>query len=98
MPLPVVEVLSILGVCAAAFAIYAVVLFVIAFGRQPLEHWIRQRRERKRARIEAELDRTQAELRQTILQIASALGGDALEARKALIRESYLARGEVPKE
>lgn len=93
-----VELLTVLGVYVAAFAIYCVVLFVIAFGRQPLENWMRQRRDRKRARIEAELDRTQAELRQTILQIASALGGDALEARKALIRESYLARGEVPKE
>lgn len=92
------ELLTILGFYVAAFAIYFAVLFVIAFGRQPLEHWMRQRRDRKRARIEAEIDRTQAELRQTILQIASALGGDALEARKALIRESYLARGEVPKE
>ncbi|KQR86706.1 hypothetical protein [Microbacterium sp. Leaf179] len=90
------ELLTVLGVYVAAFAIYIAVLLVIAFGRQPLADWIRQRRDRKRARIEAELDRTQAELRQTILQIASALGGDALEARKALIRESYLARGDLP--
>ncbi|WP_156495964.1 hypothetical protein [Microbacterium sp. T32] len=93
-----VEVLSILGVYAVIFAVYVAVVLVIAFGRQPLEQWIGRRRDRKRARIEAELDRTQAELRQTILQLASALNGNALEARKALIRESYLARGEVPKE
>ena len=96
--MPLVEVLSIAGVYAVAFIVYVAVILVLAFGRQPVEQWVRQRRDRKRARIEAELDRTQAELRQTIFQLASALNGDALEARKALIRESYLARGEVPKE
>lgn len=96
--MPVVEVLTIAGIYAVAFIVYVAVILVIAFGRQPMEQWIGRRRDRKRARIEAELDRTQAELRQTILQLASALNGDALEARKALIRESYLARGEVPKE
>jgi hypothetical protein len=81
----------VLGACAAALVIERGVLGSV-------EDWFRRRQDRKRARIEAELDRTQAQLRQTILQLASALNGDALEARKALIRESYLARGEVPKE
>lgn len=81
----------ILGACAVAVMIEHGVL-----GR--VEDWFRRRQDRKRARIEAELDRTQAQLRQTIFQLAAALNGDALEARKALIRESYLARGEVPKE
>ncbi|MBF4561184.1 hypothetical protein ITJ43_03460 [Microbacterium sp. VKM Ac-2870] len=53
-------------------------------------------RARKRAAIEAELDRTQAELRGTILSLADALGMEAHEARKALIRESYLASGRAP--
>lgn len=53
-------------------------------------------RERRRARVERELDRTQAELRATILRLASELGADAHEARKALIRESYLAAGRAP--
>ncbi|MFZ8756964.1 hypothetical protein ACO03V_06025 [Microbacterium sp. HMH0099] len=57
---------------------------------------IERRRDAKRARIEAELDRTQAELRATILQLAAELGADAHEARKAMIRESYLHRGELP--
>jgi len=61
-----------------------------------LVDWIKTLRERKRARIERELDRTQAELRATILRLASELGADAHEARKALIRESYLASGRVP--
>ncbi|APZ35625.1 hypothetical protein BOH66_16340 [Microbacterium aurum] len=53
-------------------------------------------RARKRAAIEAELDRTQAELRGTILGLADALGMEAHEARKALIRESYRASGQLP--
>lgn len=81
----------VLGACAVAVVTDRDILRYV-------EDWVRHRRDRKRARIEAELDRTQAELRQTILQLAVAMNGDALEARKALIRESYLARGEVPKE
>lgn len=46
--------------------------------------------------VEAELDRKQDELRGTILRLAEALGAEAHEARKALIRESYLASGRVP--
>lgn len=51
---------------------------------------------RRRARIEAELDRKQDELRATILHLADALGMEAHEARKALIRESYRASGYLP--
>ena len=58
--------------------------------------WFDSRSERRRARIERELDRQQAELRSTILKLASSLGADAHEARKALIRESYLASGQTP--
>ncbi|NYD66389.1 hypothetical protein [Agromyces atrinae] len=54
--------------------------------------------ERRRARIEAELDRKQDELRRTVLQLADALGMEAHEARKALIRESFLASGRTPSE
>lgn len=52
--------------------------------------------ERRRARIEAELDQKQDELRRTILDLADALGMEAHEARKALIRESYRASGRTP--
>lgn len=58
--------------------------------------WLRTLRERRRAHAEAELDRKQAELRATILALAEQLGADAHEARKALIRESYLASGQAP--
>lgn len=54
--------------------------------------------ERRRARIEAELDRKQDDLRRTVLQLADALGMEAHEARKALIRESFLASRRTPNE
>lgn len=60
-----------------------------------LMDWFDSRRERRRARVERELDRQQAELRSTILKLASSLGADAHEARKALIRESFLASGKI---
>lgn len=63
-----------------------------------LVDWIKTLRERKRAWIERELDRTQAELRTAILRLASELGADAHEARRALIRESHLASGGVPED
>jgi uncharacterized protein YdiU (UPF0061 family) len=52
---------------------------------------IKDRALKRRARLEAELDRTQAQLRATILNLASQLGTDAHEARKTLIRESFIA-------
>ena len=96
--MPVSELLHVLGVCATVLTISMAVILIISFVHEPLTNWRRRRQDRRSALIEAELDRTEAELRQTILQLASALSGDALEARKALIRESYLSRGEVPKE
>ena len=66
---------------------------VTVIGGEKFVGWIKTRRDRKRAAIERELDRTQAELRATIFRLASELGADAHEARKALIRESYLATG-----
>jgi hypothetical protein len=71
-------------------------VWLLWVGVEWVVNWLLALRERKRARIERELDRTQAELRSTILRLASELGADAHEARKALIRESYLASGRVP--
>jgi len=71
---------------------------LICQGVELLADWVKSRRERRRRAIEAELDRTEAELRATILGFALQLGADAHEARKALIRESYLASGRVPAE
>lgn len=52
--------------------------------------------QRRRARVEAELDQKQEEMRRTILQLATAIGMESHEARRALIRESFLASGRIP--
>lgn len=87
-----------LVVLAFVGVIYAVVYagFGVWMGGEWLMTWFARRREQRIARIEAELDRTQDELRATILQLADALSVEAHEARKALIRESYRASGKVP--
>jgi hypothetical protein len=72
------------------------VLWLIGAGLVWVVDWLSALRERKRARVERELDRKQAELRATIFTLAEHLNMDAHETRKALIRESYLASGRVP--
>ena len=67
-------------------------------GVELLVDWVRTVRQRRRRAVEAELERKQLQLRATILDLAGQLGADAHEARKALIRESYLASGRVPGE
>ena len=87
----------------AVLALYGVVyaasylVFGLVKGGELLVKWFLERRERQRLAIERELDRKQAELRGTILNLADALGMEAHEARKALIRESYRVSGQTPK-
>lgn len=69
---------------------------LIVILRDAVRTHMRSIHNRRSRRIEAELDRKQEELRATVLQLAEALGADAHEARRALIRESFLARGEIP--
>lgn len=78
------------------FILVGGLFYWVGVGLEWLVDWWRDRRRRRIARIEAELDRQQAELRATILHLADQLGADAHEARKALIRESFLASGKVP--
>lgn len=91
------------GIAAlAAMAAYAVLVAItysavgLRKGGVWLMQWIARRRQARVARIEAELDRKQDELRATVLQLATALGMEAHEARKVLIREAYLSSGRVP--
>ncbi|KZE43289.1 hypothetical protein [Microbacterium sp. T32] len=88
----------VLGLLALPFVLAGWIISVLTTGGEWLVRYFLDRRERKRAAIEAELDRTQAELRATILSLSEQLNGSAHEARKALIRESFLARGEIPKD
>jgi len=85
--------MGILVLLALPFLVLGGLINLIWMGGVWLMDLLKSHRERKRAALERELDRTQAELRTTILNLALQLGGDAHEARKALIRESYLATG-----
>lgn len=85
-----------LGLLALPFLLVGWIVQGVSYVAEWLVNLYARRRARKRAVIEAELDRTQERLRRTILDLSAALGAEAHEARKALIRESYLARAEVP--
>lgn len=79
------------------WSLFAAIIILVLIGVvMELNYRLQQWRQRRIRRIEAELDRTQMELRSTILTLASELGADAHEARKALIRESFLAAGRIP--
>lgn len=58
--------------------------------------WKKSRQQQRIARIEADLDRAQDELQQTILAIAGQLTADRDEASRALTRAAYLSSGQVP--
>jgi hypothetical protein len=88
--------MAVLGLLALPFMLAGWIISGVATGGEWAVRYFLDRRERRRTAIEAELDRKQAELRGTILQLADALGVEAHEARKALIRESYRASGAVP--
>ncbi|MBB5633632.1 hypothetical protein BKA04_001855 [Cryobacterium mesophilum] len=85
MPNPFSAVLLVLAL--TCLILIGVVLFV---------EWLKELSDRRRTRIERELDVAQERMRAAIFQLASELGADAHEARKALIRESYLASGQLP--
>lgn len=85
MPNPFSAVLLVIAL--TCLILIGVVLFV---------EWLKELSDRRRTRIERELDVAQEQMRATIFQLASELGADAHEARKALIRESYLASGQLP--
>jgi len=59
-----------------------------------IAHKVTGYRRHRRDRLEAELDRRQAELRERLLQLAIELNNSGFDARTALIRESFLARSQ----
>lgn len=92
-------IVGILALAALLLIVVACAIYYIGIGIWNgwawLMDWITARR---RARIEAELDRKQEELRGAVLRLAGALSTEAHEARRALIRESYLASGRLPEQ
>lgn len=89
------DVVNMVGVITGGAVVGVVVLYFLPYA---VADFYQEVRERRRKKIEAELDRRQEELRLTILQLASALNEDASHARRALVRECFLARGEVSKD
>lgn len=87
--LPAVLILMTLPFIALCYIVYGMWV-----GGEWLVKWFIERNERRRIRIEAELDRKQEELRRTIWQLASELSADAHETRKAMIRASFEATQE----
>lgn len=87
--------LGLLALIGLPFLVLGWLIGAAIEGAEQLMNWLYRRREARSARIEADLDRTQDELRATILRLAGSLGVEAHEARRALIRESYLATGRV---
>ncbi len=81
-----------------AVLVAAAIGFAILMGAMAIVDWLKELRDRRRSRIERELDVAQERMRAAIFQLASELGADAFEARKALIRESFLASGRRPPE
>jgi hypothetical protein len=87
---------GILVLLALPFVAVGYVVIGVVKGGELLMQSTQNHRYIRTRRAEAELDRQQEELRSTILSLADALGMEAHEARKALIRESYRATGQVP--
>lgn len=92
-------IIGILALTALLLLLVACTVYYIGIGIWNgwawLVDWIMARR---RAHIEAELDRKQEELREAVLRLAGALSTEAHDARRALIRESYLASGRLPEQ
>lgn len=69
-----------------------VVLAMVAYFIDESISWVRSRRRARIARIEAELDAREAELREAVLALAEQLA-DRDDASRALTRAAYLASG-----
>lgn len=63
---------------------------------EAVTYWAEQRRRRRIARIEAELDAKSEQLRRTILGLAEQLADERDEASRQLARAAFLASGKAP--
>lgn len=84
-------------VLAIMLGLKIILLFVLTQGHELWRWWI-DRRKRKIAVIEAELDRKAEELQQEIYEMASQLRLGSQKAREDMIREAYRRAGRVPRE
>ena len=83
---------QVLGMMLFTVLVTVVAALVITGVADEVESW----KARRRARIEADLDRTQEELRQTILQIADGLASDRDETSRQMMQAAFLETGQTP--
>jgi len=77
------------------FGLNLILLIVLTQG-PTLWRWWTERRQRRIAAIEAELDRKSDELQQAIYEMASQLRMDGRQARQDILREAYWRSGRAP--
>lgn len=63
---------------------------------ESITYSIKQRRQRRIARIEAELDAKQEQLRRTILSLAQQLAAERDETSRQMARAAFLTSGKTP--
>ncbi len=86
--------ISIQALAAVTLAVLLALFTVLIIGvfADEVERW----KARRRSRVEADLDRQQQELRQTILRIAEELANERNEASREMLRAAFLADGQAP--
>ncbi|GAB2651508.1 hypothetical protein GCM10027169_16280 [Gordonia jinhuaensis] len=87
------ESLAAIAVASGVVLLVAITAFVALCVVEVLWDEYEAWQERRRARIEAELDAKSEQLRQTILSLADDLAADHDEASKALTRAMFLTTG-----
>lgn len=87
------ESLAAIAVASGVVLLVAITAFVALCVVEVLWDKYEAWQERRRARIEAELDAKSEQLRQTILSLADDLAADRDEASKALTRAMFLTTG-----
>ncbi|WP_416442590.1 hypothetical protein AB3K78_09185 [Leucobacter sp. HNU] len=88
--------LTIIGTFVSSFLIAYAVIYGIEVLVEVIVEWREQRRQVQMARIEADLDAAQNDLRLAVLALAEHLAADRDEASRALTRAAYLSSGGVP--
>lgn len=84
------------GICFFAWTLVGLVLYLlIQILVESIRDWAKERRRRRIARIEAELDAKSEQLRRTILSLAQQLADERDEASRKMSREAFLASGKT---
>lgn len=80
------------------FVCLAAIVALVVLRRVAVARYLEEQRRARIAQIEAELDEKARALRERMFEIASALHREGHDARKAMIRASFIASGKLPDE